>query len=538
MYKLLIVDDEPLVQAGISSMLNWNELGIEICGTAVNGQIALQMIEQSVPDIVITDIKMPIMSGLELTRICYDRYGSDHPSFIILTSYEDFQMVKEALTYHVADYLVKIELTPESLSAAIKKVLQMRAKRQAYMNKDSRSDSSPFSNIHLYNDKFFIRLLNNLFEDKEQFTLQSKDLHLNFEYSAYICCHGEIISDTADAMSIEKQVSLFGSTMQMLKEITGKYLPCYSLALDVKHFAIVFCYNETPSDEYEKELLGILQNVCRTIHNYYNVDFYIGLGTPVNSPFYIYESYQYARQAFTYACEENPICFFNDCLQSDLSHSSFHMALFKEDLTKAFEEFDADILYRTIDKITDLFYAHPNHLLQAMDAVCNILYLSLSLLPGGEMVISAIFSDYPENYRSIYRQTTMEQIMDWLLFFRDSLCVVFLDRKKDYKNHIVTGVKHHIQEHLCDRLTLNEVAAVFGISPNYLSQLFKKYSDFGFNEYVNTEKIKEAKRLLAEGHYKVYELADMLGFESPFYFSKVFKKVEGCSPSEYFRGEG
>ena len=108
MYQLLIVDDEPLVQAGIRSMLNWAEQDIEICGTAMNGQAALKIIEVKSPDIIITDIKMPVMSGLELIKICRERYGQTRPHFIILTSYEDFHMAKEALTL----YLNELETMP------------------------------------------------------------------------------------------------------------------------------------------------------------------------------------------------------------------------------------------------------------------------------------------------------------------------------------------------------------------------------------------------------------------------------------------
>ena len=82
---------------------------------------------------------------------------------------------------------------------------------------------------------------------------------------------------------------------------------------------------------------------------------------------------------------------------------------------------------------------------------------------------------------------------------------------------------------------MNEVAAAIGITPNYLSHLFKKYSDLGFIEYVNHVKIKEAKKIMAEKNMKIYEIANSLGFDNAFYFSKVFKKVEGCSPSEYRR---
>lgn len=83
MYQLLIVDDEPLVQAGIRSMLNWNEMNIEICGTAMNGQAALKIIEEKSTDIVITDIKMPVMNGLDLAKTCRERYGDN---YLILSS--------------------------------------------------------------------------------------------------------------------------------------------------------------------------------------------------------------------------------------------------------------------------------------------------------------------------------------------------------------------------------------------------------------------------------------------------------------------
>ena len=122
MYQVLIVDDEPLVQAGIRSMLNWNELDMEICATAINGQAALKIIEEKSPDIVITDVKMPVMNGLEMIKICRERLGQSCPKFVILTSYEDFHMAKEAVSYQVSDYLVKLELTPDILKKVVTNV--------------------------------------------------------------------------------------------------------------------------------------------------------------------------------------------------------------------------------------------------------------------------------------------------------------------------------------------------------------------------------------------------------------------------------
>lgn len=202
MYKLLIVDDEPLVQVGIKSMLNWGDLNIEIAGTAVNGQAALRLIEETSPDIVITDIKMPVMSGLELIRLCRERYGSEKPCFIILTSYEDFHMVKEAITYQVTDYLVKLELTTEALRETISRVMEKLGQSERKLVKEENI-------VYPFYEKFFIRLLNNLFESEEQFTLQSRDLNLDFHWQSYVCCYGEMSGRQADSLPMENSCSCF-----------------------------------------------------------------------------------------------------------------------------------------------------------------------------------------------------------------------------------------------------------------------------------------------------------------------------------------
>lgn len=532
MYKLLIVDDEPLVQVGIKSMLNWAELNIEVIGTAGNGQAALRIIEDQSPDIVITDIKMPVMSGLELIRKCREQYRDGYPYFIIMTSYEDFHMVKEALTYQVTDYLVKMELTPASLTEAVERV------REQIQESESKS-SAPESIVHPYFDKFFIRLINNLFESEEQFSLQSRDLNLDFYYSGYVCCYGEMTGNQADSLPIEKQLALFATSMQMLKELAGKYYPCFCLSLDTRHFVLIFGYEaeQAGNPAYGRELKDILANISGTLTKYYNVSFRCGIGSLVDAPLAICDSYQCSRQACLSAEGGNPIVFFEEGMRADSPHNSFNISLFKQDLTRAFEEYDSELLNRTLDNLCELFLSHPDHYVQALDGACNILYLSISLLQDGEAIVSGFFRDNPDGYRSIYKQATVEQLVNWLSSFKRQMCQLFESHHRDYKNHIVANVKKYINAHLKERLSLNEVAAVFGISPNYLSQLFGKYNDVGFSEYINTCKITESKRLLTEGNLKVYEAAEMLGFESAFYFSKVFKKVEGVSPTEYLNNQ-
>lgn len=532
MIQLLIVDDEPLVQVGIKSMLNWEEMNIEVIGSASNGQAALSLIEEKKPDIVITDIKMPVMSGLELIRICREHYGNDFPYFLILTSYEDFHMVKEALTYQVSDYLVKLELTPDSLREAIMRVLDR-------MEKTAKQTPSPENTAQPFYDKFFIRLLHNLFETEEQFLLQSRDLKLDFSYQSYLCVSGELTSGSSEELTNEKQLALFGSSMQMIKELLGKYgLTYYSLSLDARHFALLFCFSEASAEEIysahsEINLKNILSDIGETLNKYYKVTLRCGIGSLVPTPLAVSESYQTARQACQLANSEIPVLLFEEIAEKESAHNSFNISLFREDLTKAFEEYDASLLRETLDALCTLFREHPHHYVQAMDGACNILFLAISLIQDGEKQLAALYEDNADGYRSLYKQTNVEQVAGWLENFSERLCSFFETRHKDYKNHIVIQVKKYIGEHLTERLSLNEVAAVFGISPNYLSQLFGKYNDVGFSEYINQCKINEAKKLLGEGNLKVYEVAEQLGFESAFYFSKVFKKVEGISPTEF-----
>lgn len=529
MIKLLIADDEPLVQIGIKSMLNWADFGIEVCGTAMNGQAALTMIREYSPELVITDIKMPLMNGLELARTCREEMGSI-PLFLILTSYEEFPLIKEALSYQVVDYLIKLELDEEHLSEAIRRALErleeLRASK-AYKQAAGR----PM--LQSYYDKFFMRLLHNLFDSREQFEIQVRDLRLDFSAGCYLASHGEIHSDIARQMDFSKQMNLYSSSLQMIREILGKHLPCHVISLDKIHFAVIYLFPDT-THMNPGDIRNAWENTCSMVHNYFNVWLSVGIGNMVDDPMKISASYQEARQAFNLAGRQTPILFFSRT-GNDTCRNAFNIAVFKNALTQAFEEFDTDVLQNTLTEIAELFLAYPQRFLQAVDGTCNILYLALSLLPDGEETLQEIFAAYPDGYRSLYKQEDVVHVVQWLNTLRDGLCRVLKNKRKTYKDHVISSVQKYINSHLEDRLTLNEVAAVFGLSPNYLSALFKKSCGIGFSEYITQKKISFAKTLLLEEGLKVYEVANRLGFESAFYFSKVFKKVEGMSPRDFIQ---
>lgn len=524
MYKILIVDDEPLAVIGIRSMIESLNMDIQVIATAGNGEEALMAIKKEMPDIVLTDIKMPVMDGLVFLKTCREMYGQKKPVFILLTSYEEFWMAKQAISYNALDYLVKVELTEDILRDTLHRAIEKIGPLSENTDDNSMTESSFMYRMH---DKFMISLLHDLFESEEQFKLQAKDLGLTFDHDQYLCCYGELLSSQNSTLSPAGNTALFAGCVRMILNLTERSFPCHMITLDNSHFAMIVCGTNSLTDPKE-----LFDRVFTSVHNYYNVTIKCGIGVRVSSPKSICDSFQFARSAFRRCSDDFPVVSVSE-KGNVQSHDSFNISLVKKDLIRAFEDYDPALLSDTVSRLCSLLNEHQEHYVQALDLASNLLYLSLSILPDGEDVLNAHFSDTPDSYLSLYRMNSVSQIIDWLDRYRECMHSLFEERRRDYKNHIVSDVKKYINAHTHDKLSLNEVAATFGISPSYLSQLFSRYNDCGFNEYINICKIEEAKRLLKSENLKVYEVADMLNFGSEFYFSKVFKKIQGVTPSEF-----
>ena len=428
MYKLLIADDEPLVQIGLKSLLSRKNPvfeDVEVIGSVSNGRDALKMIAAEHPDIVITDIKMPIMDGLALQKECSQQYG-DIPVFIMLTAYDEFGMVREALKYQAVDYLVKIELNVDNLSAAL-----LNAKQRVNAHSKA-SHLSERSDIDNFRQKLLLRILNRLIPDEKQLQEESAKLELSFAYDRFIVAYaclfpGQSDSSAAGNKDSQTYLSLLNSCIGMSKEILNRHSPCYIATNDPVHFTAIFYFNQDmPVAEIMEKIHEAADNTCTMIQNYFNVALRFGIGTAVANACEIGTSFDEARSAAEQASAGNPIRLFSHIVGTN---------------------------------------------------------------------------------------------------------------RRSGKDKLISSIQNYIDENLGGRLQLNEVADAFGLSPAYLSVLFKKSSDVGFSEYVNNRKIDKAEELLLNSDMKIYEVADALGFESAFYFSKVFKKVTGKSPREFIQAK-
>ena len=227
MTRVLLVDYEPLVLIGMQGMLNWAALGYEVVGTARNGAEALRAVQEKQPDIVVSDIRMPVMDGFALAEACH-KDGSALPAFIMLTSYEEFDYVKRSMRLGVVDYLVKIDLTADSLTAALE-----HARATAEKEKKLRMPSPAPVSLDTFRDRLFLQLYGGLFTDRAVFDRQCAELGVAFKSPRHIVAVGSL--QTPD-LPTSQLVTLSTGVTRMAAETLPKYRPCRVTAMDLRHF--------------------------------------------------------------------------------------------------------------------------------------------------------------------------------------------------------------------------------------------------------------------------------------------------------------
>lgn len=525
MIKLLIVDDEPLVCVGLQSMLDWAAYDVEVIGTARNGQQALDMIAQHHPEIVISDVKMPVKNGLELVRESAERFGRV-PLFILLTSYEEFDYVREAMRLQAVDYLVKIELEEKALVQALVKAISIL---KTLHGQEASEKTTPRDSKVALREKFFFRLLNNLFENDAERMAQMQGLQIELGSGPFIVVSFAVEGDTPSGEE-DRVFSQFSSVLQVARETLSRYFPlCHIVTLDLWYFSVLLSRQGEAFDEaYVREAVS---HTLLLLRSYMSVNAFAGIGHQAEDVSALTASYQAAQHCRHQATEDIPVqtCNADETQQAGIRE----MQAVLPGIRRTFEEMDANAFTAQMQVLTHLLQVNGDSFLQVMDMACSVLYMALSLLPEGEAVLQEAFAAFPEGYRALHRMRSVQSVMDWLAQFQKG-CESFLSgQHKSYKRQVIDSVKAYIDDNIEKRLTLQEVAGIFNFSPNYLSQLFARHTGEGFVDYITMRKVRRAKEMLRGGEGRIYEIAERLGFDNSFYFSKVFKKVEGISPREY-----
>ncbi|WP_020619358.1 response regulator transcription factor [Paenibacillus daejeonensis] len=513
MYKVLIVDDEMYVRKGLINLLDWSSLQYEICGEAENGEQALGLIQQLTPDVVIIDIRMPVMDGLELIRQVKAE-GEHQPMFIILSGHPDFSYAQQAFRYNVSDYILK-PVDEQELTATLKKVANTLNQQQL---------------LSITRDKPLVEtVIESLLQTEpgdqvmEQIA-QVLELPLSSAFTYVIAemqdelPHRQVDYLPALQAALQQEFQHEGSLLLVHVRVYNQY----GLILPEAWLA------QRPGDERDTytRLRNRLQKELDIA-----IALFIGKQVPhlkkiALSAASAEESlnYRFATESEgVYLAEElsgKPLYYFD--VDEEL-HTKLIYGI-EANEREAYEA-AAEAIFQMIQDRKFAPGAVTNTVRRVLIAVINI----IRQLEGDEKELR--FFDEVFQWQDRYR--SLSQLRRVLLAFIGEASAYIADKRGEKSEGNIEKVKKYIDTHYRENIYLKGIAADFYMNPVYLGQLFRKQYGVYFNEYLLSLRIEEAKRLLRQTKKRMYEIAELVGFQNADYFATQFEKLEQMTPTDY-----
>ncbi|WP_310828988.1 response regulator [Paenibacillus pedocola] len=519
MYKVLLVDDELLDLEGLRRFMNWEALGMSVCATASSGFEAMEVLENNAVDIVVTDIKMPIMSGMELARRALEL--NPKLKIVFVSGYEDFQYAKQAISMSASGYVLK-PVDDEDMRMTLEEVKLSLDREQANTHlRQYISDSEPLLKRELFkqlldgrpDEEKVLQMLQRIgisWHAASLYTAVLEPDDLNWKLNGY----GDAVK-TGIEQKLDTAVAHFcaGERIQACR-------------LDRFHFAFIL------DKSYDS---GRLQGLIHQAVSGTLLTVTIGIGPVVNRLSELHESFQRAKEALGlklflgkgrlihHTDAKEPISAnardLDGILQSLFQAMSSYRLV---DIDDCNEE-----LFVWVGKMeTKLeIYQLILHIVSQLDAYLHTINEDFYLLLGLDRKQLGI----------LYHLETTQDMKSWLRRRMFELSERLQRKRQGKKRKLVEEIEAYIEDHLEHNVMLRDAANHFSFSPNHLGQIFFEETGIYFSDYVSLRRLERAKQLLGDPKLKVYEAANKVGYKNLSHFSKQFKDHYGVSPGDYRR---
>lgn len=516
MYRTVIIDDEMLIREGLKKVITTKFSDLEIVGEAKNGIEGLALIRQLSPDIAFLDIRMPGIDGLELAeQVMKEKYSV---KIVILTGYSDFNYAQKALKIGVSDFLLKPTKKLE-LIATIDKI-------KTVIDRERAIDREEAVHRAVMAEKYLQHFFNGEVIENE---VREKDLeNIGVKFELYRICLVEI-----ERHSQENSLNEIQSLKRVCSSILEKYGRGTALQLDSFRLCMIVSCKKRNN---EKEDIGvILEEIRSKSEALLNISFSIGVSREMNGINNANLGLEQAKSALQnkfYGTPYSVLYFEGQDLNLHLNDP------FPEEAVK-------DILnhIKTLDSkkykeaLSNLF----QNMIESRKSQSTIREVCLKIVMKAIETYEEIFDEkwspgveYRLLYKEVMECTYWEDLFQWVTNTVDNIIEQINFRQISRYNWTVREIIKYLEEHYHEDISLESVARnKFFMHPNYLGRLVKQETGKSFTYLVNKIRIEKAKELLRKGTYKTYEVADMVGFKDPKYFTKTFKKYEIICPEDY-----
>ena len=533
MLKVFLAEDEFIIREGIKNNIDWQAHGYEFCGEASDGELAFPLIQKTRPDILITDIKMPFVDGLALSRLV--KKELPETEIIILSGYEEFDYAKEAIQIGVARYLLK-PVNGETLLQEIDSVAEIilgkqkekeiREKYQKEMEENSLRDQMDLFQHLVTGDCSMEELLS---------VADKLDLKIMAPWYSIVLLKIQSMKHDYEEYS--------GSIVVVDERIAKLAEPEHVLIFDRALEGRAFLFKADSEEEllaYQKEYLGDVKEV---LSSYMNLRYFGGIGTPVNRLREIPASFEDASHAFAHRYLVAESCILDSSLlmqEGAAEQEDFRISAVNPeqiDRTKMQEFLRTGDLDEVVYFVDEFFGKLDGGAMKSrifrqyitMDAYFSI----VDFLKGLGLQKDEI--EAPDQDSSILQDE--KSAMDYIVRIMEKALVLREKKASSRYEDVVSEVIHYIEDNYAqEELSLNLLASHVNFSPNHLSMIFSQQTGQTLIRYLTDYRMNRAKELLRCSSKKSSVISMEVGYKDPHYFSYLFKKTQGMTPTQYRGG--
>ncbi len=534
MIKVFLVEDEVIMRNGIRRNIHWEEEGFTFAGEASDGELAWPLIKKCRPDILITDIRMPFMDGLELSALV--RRELPDTKIIILSGYGEFDYAKRAITLGVTEYLLK-PISSEKLLEAVKRVADIVRKERAQRKLVEQYQSEMQESIQLEKKHLFDRMILHTGSTSELLA-QGQALGLDLTAAYYRVLLFQLLTPENTAVysgdlgraveRIETEVSKFPHIIVFERGLEG-------LAFLLKAESQELAVQET--EELQECLTGILKE-------FQDIRFFGGSGGIVQRMRDIGTAYHTANKAFSsrFFLEQNQFISADDMGQTNLEPKG-DMSLQSVDSSKINRKLVENFLKSGVEEEVDGFVekylenigeGNYRSMMFCHYLIVDMNFCACHFLESLGIDTSLLSSECMDVNQFSHYANSREGMVSYVKhLFGETIRLRDRNVRNNYRNVIGAAKDYIMKNFQNNEISMNQVAAMVNISPSYFSTLFRQETGTTFIEYLTEVRLEKAKELLMCTDMRSSEIGYQVGYKDSHYFSYIFKKACGCTPKEY-----
>ncbi|WP_366295912.1 response regulator [Paenibacillus sp. AN1007] len=563
MYKLLIVEDELLMRVGIRSMLNWEDYGFCLAGEASNGKEALELALEQVPDLIITDIRMPVMDGLQLIQEV--SRSLKNCKYVILSNFDELHYVKTALKLGAVDYLVKSEVSEQSLIQLLTNIREKLQREQEQFTPLPKASSEYSKSIRYLKDSFFQDTVSG-FIHGEELIAKAEELRFRIQ-SDYLVVIKLVVNqyEQVKRKYIEKGEQLLRfSILNIMEEvIPSRWAKEIFVESSFEYWVVVNVHPDSnteitteidssttpdtfnnsrlvnanstdPFNAAHADLNKLIRKMMSSIKDFMNLSLTAGVSSVVSD----FTSMRRASKEAEYALKErfftcgSQILYAADvCEAPGRKDTAIILSPQQEQhfmkICVSKNEIKAEQFFEEIRTALKVKQADENSIRQQYIALLETMHAHLLNITSRSKLSFTGKSPYEivlngERWHDIHQ--------DVLTHIKDSFGAYSRTTQELTYTELAADM---INKYYAEDLSLQSVASQINVHPSYLSRLFKQEKGEKFISYLTRIRIEHAKAYLLSRELKIYEIADKVGYHNYTYFSKIFKKNTGLTPEEY-----